>query len=188
MTEEKSPLDQLLDLVVYAPLGFALSAREVVPQLVARGREGAGGQMAVARMLGQFALAQGQREAEKQVRQARRNAQETLAGLGLTPDGSTAGPSAPPTPPAPGPVIDIAEAAPVPAPATANGRVPSGGRSKVSHLAIPGYDALSASQVVQRLPGLAPAELDAVEAYEAATRHRKTILSKVAQLRAAGSG
>jgi hypothetical protein len=35
---------------------------------------------------------------------------------------------------------------------------------------------------VQRLAGLSPDELEAVRAYETATRGRKTILSRVAQL------
>ena len=54
-------------------------------------------------------------------------------------------------------------------------------------LGIPGYDALSASQVVQRLDGLAPAELEAVREYETTTRGRRTILSKIAQLQS-GTG
>ncbi len=49
-------------------------------------------------------------------------------------------------------------------------------------LAIPGYDSLSAPQVVQRLAGLSMEELDAVRSYEAATRHRKTILTRISQL------
>jgi hypothetical protein len=49
-------------------------------------------------------------------------------------------------------------------------------------LAIPGYDSLSASQVVQRLAGLSPDELDAVARYEAAHRGRRTVLARVVQL------
>jgi hypothetical protein len=49
-------------------------------------------------------------------------------------------------------------------------------------LAIPGYDSLSASQVVQRLEGLSPAELEEVRAHEAAHRQRRTILHRVEQL------
>jgi hypothetical protein len=49
-------------------------------------------------------------------------------------------------------------------------------------LAIPAYDSLAASQVVQRLEGLTEAELEAVRRYEVAHRGRKTILGKVAQL------
>lgn len=53
---------------------------------------------------------------------------------------------------------------------------------EVSSLAIPDYDGLSASHVVNRLPGLSSEELEAVRRYEALNRGRKTILSKVAQL------
>ncbi len=49
-------------------------------------------------------------------------------------------------------------------------------------LAIPDYETLSASQVVRRLEGLGPDELDAVYRYEAATRHRGTILHRIQQL------
>ena len=51
-------------------------------------------------------------------------------------------------------------------------------------LAIPGYDALSASQVVPRLEGLNALELEAVRAYEESGRGRKTVLSRIAQLQA----
>ncbi len=50
-------------------------------------------------------------------------------------------------------------------------------------LAIPGYDSLSASQVVERLTGLPPSDLDEVREYEAAHRNRRTILGKIDQLR-----
>ncbi len=49
-------------------------------------------------------------------------------------------------------------------------------------LAVPGYDSLSASQVVPRLAGLSGAELEAVRRYEEAHRGRKTILAKIDQL------
>ena len=49
-------------------------------------------------------------------------------------------------------------------------------------LGIPGYDSLSASQVVQRLASLSGPELDAVREYETATRGRRTILARVSQL------
>jgi hypothetical protein len=69
---------------------------------------------------------------------------------------------------------------------SANGgpRVRTAPRSTLdsAELAIPGYDSLSASQVVQRLAGLAPPELEAVRTYEAAGRGRRTILTKIAQL------
>jgi hypothetical protein len=51
-------------------------------------------------------------------------------------------------------------------------------------LAIPDYDSLSASQVMPRLSSLSPEELEAVRFYEEEHRGRKTILNKVAQIRA----
>ena len=63
--------------------------------------------------------------------------------------------------------------------------VDRGPRPDPNALAIPGYDSLSASQVVQRLTGLSRPELEAVHAYEEAGRGRKTILTRVAQLQAA---
>jgi hypothetical protein len=51
-------------------------------------------------------------------------------------------------------------------------------------LPIPGYDQLAASQVIARLSGLSPTELDRIEAHEVAHRHRRTVLAKISQLRA----
>ncbi len=55
----------------------------------------------------------------------------------------------------------------------------------VETLAIPGYDELSASQVVPMLRSLNKGELRQIQRYESANRGRKTILGQVAQLLAA---
>lgn len=47
-----------MDLLVYAPLGLALEARELLPKLAERGR----GQVAVARLMSRFAMNRGQHE------------------------------------------------------------------------------------------------------------------------------
>ena len=184
--EPKSPLDQALDLFVYAPLGLALSAREELPRLAERGRAQADAQVAVARMMGQFAVAMGRREAEKAVKEVGERLEEVLGdflGGGSTPAPPPARPARP-APPAPAP-----EARPAPsaaaAPSTTATRAKSNGHGpSAESLAIPGYDSLAASQVVQRLAGLSGEELEAVREYEAATRGRKTILNRVAQLQA----
>ena len=163
----KSPLDRALDLFVYAPLGAALTARDKLPELVDKGRERFTGQVNTARIMGQMAVSRGQQEAERAVNEAA----ERLAHLGLLPDDrrskQSAGPVRPeePSPEAP-----------------ASGAEPAGSGVSAEDLAIPGYDALSAPQVVQRLAGLSAEELEAVQAYEAATRHRKTILTRISQL------
>lgn len=180
--EHKSPLDQALDLFVYAPLGLALAAREDLPRLAERGRAQAGAQVTIARMLGRFAVSLGRREAEKAVKEVGERLEEVLGdflGGGNAPAPPPARPARPPREP---------EARPTPAasaPSTIATRAQSNGHGpSVESLAIPGYDSLAASQVVQRLAGLSSEELEAVREYEAATRGRKTILNRVAQLQA----
>ena len=50
-------------------------------------------------------------------------------------------------------------------------------------LALPDYDQLAATHILSKLGGLTGAELDAIEAYESAHRHRRTVLGKITQLR-----
>lgn len=192
MTDEKTPLDQAVELLVFAPIGLALTARDELPKLIERGRQQVTGQMAMAKMIGQFAVAQGQREAEKVVKQAG----ERLGDLGLggrpAPSGAPATTSAPSTPASasaatPPSAGNGSSATPAPAAAPVAGTAAtrtSAASPSDDHLAIPGYDALSASQVVQRLAGLSSAELEAVRAYEAGNRGRKTVLHRISQLQA----
>jgi len=172
----KTPLEAMLDLAVYAPLGLLVSVTEDLPALVEKGRQ----RVTLARMMGQMAAPQIQNEAGKLV-------QGVLDRL--------MPPGPPPRPPAPGdPVPHLSptnEERPRP-----NGSVRSNGNGATpavrlvsadpvasAGLAIPGYDSLSAMQVVQRLPGLSSEELDAVRGYEARHRGRKTILNRADQLR-----
>ncbi len=166
----KSPLDRAVDLLVYAPLGFAVAARDALPDLIDKGRQQLGGQVSTARMMGQMAVAQGQREADKAIAQA----WERLAGLNLFPEGRR--PSPPPEPEGPPPSPTPPERPPHPGPRPT---------VRAEDLAIPGYDSLSAPQVVQRLAGLSSEELELVRQYEAGTRHRKTILTRISQLQPA---
>jgi len=166
MTEssERSPVDHAMDLLVYAPIGLLFEGSSILPQLVEKGRS----QVSMARMIGKFAVSQGRSEAVKVAGKL----QDQAAGvLGLVGDTLV------PVPAPPSPAASEAPVARVPSTPVAT--EPGG---DVGDLAIPDYDGLSASQVVARLAGLAPDELDAVRRYEAAGRGRKTILSKVAQL------
>lgn len=175
MTDEKKrPLDAVADLVVFAPLGLALTARENLPELITKGRTQLNSQVTMARMIGQFAVTEG----EKDLRKRLEGLAATLSALGILPEPAEPEPTAPePAVPAPGGVAAPPhEAAP-----------PDGPAPDSAALAIPGYDTLSASQVVQRLAGLAPDELEAVRQYEGGTRGRRTILSKVSQLQS-GAG
>ena len=93
MPEDKSPLEQALDLFVYAPIGLALTAREELPKLAEKGKSRLSGQIMMAKMIGQFAVQQGQREAEKQVK----HAVERLGEMGIVRQESPAKAPAPAT-------------------------------------------------------------------------------------------
>lgn len=159
----KRPVDHAVDLLFYAPVGLFFEAPDLVPKLAEQGRVHARN----ARLFGQFAVRRGQDELRRRLGDVGQQAGDVLRGLGVVP-----APEAEP-PPAPGapPPVEVREEPVVAGPS-------------VEDLAIPDYDSLSASQVVTRLPGLAPAELESVRAYETAHRGRKTILNKVAQLQA----
>ena len=170
MSTRDEPGEQLLDLLVYAPLGLLLEARDLVPKLAEKGRQRMGGQVTVARMIGEMAVRQGQRRAESVLKRLREQPSGAggagpEAGAGHETNGHRSAATAPvgSTPPGGG----------------------AGTAPEAAGLAIPGYDTLSASQVVPRLEGLTPAELDAVRAYEVATRGRKTVLTRIDQLRGA---
>ncbi|HUF85669.1 MAG TPA: hypothetical protein VMQ81_13890 [Acidimicrobiia bacterium] len=179
MTDEKTPIEQALDVILYAPVGLVFSARELLPKLAEKGRS----QLGMAKMIGQFAVQQGQTEAGKVLGQAQKQALSSLEQLAGRPAAPrTNGPSANGAAPKPAPVIDVevVDAPAVPTPSPSAGVLTSGPEAVT--LAITDYDSLSASQVLPRLNGLSADELEAVRSYEAAHRGRKTILNRAAQL------
>jgi hypothetical protein len=178
--DDRTPLDDLVeaaaDLFVYAPIGLFFEGPSVVTKLAEQGRVHARN----ARLFGEFAVRQGEGELRRRLGDLEGQAAGWLRLLGLTPD-EEASPTPGPAP-APPPSPDGPDVSTVFDPAAGNGHTPPG--PAVADLAIPDYDSLSASQVVTRLEGLSPEELEAVRAYESAHRGRKTILNKVAQLQA----
>lgn len=216
----QDPVERILDLCVFAPLGFVTDASRVIPELAERGRQ----QATMARMVGQFAVTWGNAKVQEAVSQAQEQAVEVLQRLGVAspepvpapgapvpdapvaeeppesdegtdgaePDVDPLGPHAEPSllePPEPAPSVDEPELVDIvddvwlveDGPTVAS-TGPMSDPVEAARLAIPDYDNLSASQVVPRLDGLTPAELDAVFRYERGHRHRRTILNRVAQL------
>ena len=57
----KSPVGAMLDVFIFAPIGFALDARELVPKLAQRGRN----QVALLKVAGQFAVNKGRADADR---------------------------------------------------------------------------------------------------------------------------
>ena len=147
-----------LDVFVYAPVGLALEAKELLPKLAERGRN----HVVLARLGARFAMQKAESEAEKLLGKLQGTADDGH------PTGAPAGAS--PASPSPDPA-DVA----VPEP-------PPRAKRTAKPLAIPAYDTLSASQVVPRLDALRRSELDAIKRHELAHRGRRTILSRIAQL------
>jgi hypothetical protein len=221
--QNRSALESALDVFVYAPVGLALTAIEELPNLAEKGRTQIQGQITIARMVGQFAVAQGRRQLDRRLgTNGRASSGEPSAPAGGTAGSQRAGAEVSRA------VTNGTAARPASSAAT-DERLPEaqgqpleaelidsdGGYGKLSgrhdeadrspgaatgvagpaaaysrsarssdQLAIPGYDSLSASQVVQRLAGLSKDELEAVGAYESAHRARRTILTRVNQLKA----
>lgn len=183
MSDRKPPVDAALDVLLYAPLGFALEARTLLPKLVERGRN----QVSMAKVMGQFAVQQGQVEASKRLgpvqEQVKGQVGSVLADLGLAP--RPARPEPPAAGSTPGAAATVASTpAEATSPRTAPDAevAPTGPAASAEGLAIPDYDSLAASQVVPRLRALSATELEEVRTYEAAGRGRKTILNRIAQL------
>ncbi len=185
---DKTPAEQAVEhaveLFVYAPIGLLFEGASLLPQLVEKGKS----QVTMARMIGKFAVGQGRTEATKAASKLQDQAAGVLDFLGdsVTPmpaDLHEVDVTAPPTPPEP-----VAASTPEPPARPARPARPAAKAKQATSarsLAIPDYDGLSASQVVNRLAGLSAVELRAVQSYETANRGRKTILSKVAQLQSA---
>jgi hypothetical protein len=162
VSDDKKPLDQAVELIVFAPIGFALEARKLLPTFVERGRQ----QVQMAKFVGKFAVQQGQTEAGKRLVKVQHQAEAVLNEFGLG-----------------GAVASTDEPAPAGAATPADSVVaPARSSAASAELPISDYDSLAASQVIPRLNGLDPAEVEAVRAYEVAHRARKTILGKIAQL------
>lgn len=203
MSDQKNPLDQALeqaaDAFVHAPIGLLFDGPGSYEELVKNGRM----QVNTARMMGQFAVQAGQTEVEKRAKELDGPVADFLRGLGVLPKApKKADPMPAPTPTKATPTAEApAEPAEKPATPTKATKKAASKKSTTSKktakkkaaakktsgpsaegLAIPGYESLSASQVVQRLGGLSEAELLAIEAYEQAKRARKTVLGKIDKL------
>jgi hypothetical protein len=179
VSDDKDTAERAKELLVYGPLGLALFLRDNGPQFlrmfVPRGRNEVeqrrrtvGEQLDHVRVAGETATAGGGSDVLQLVSNGlaslRERAEEALNALG---------------------VLNVEEAEPgaESAPQRDDAASPvATDRAPAPDLAIPGYDDLSASQVVDRLDGLSGAELEAIRAHETAHRARNTILGKIEQL------
>jgi hypothetical protein len=182
--DDNGTVQRAKEILVYAPVGLAMYLRDTAPSFlkvfVARGRaefdqkkKSVGDQIGQVRDTGATATEESAPQMLRLVTDGLSRVKETaegaLAVLGTF--GLDDGDSAP---------------APKPAPERPNGATPASSApstpSASPDLAISDYDALSASQVVDRLEALGEGELEAIRAHEVANRGRATILGKIEQL------
>ncbi len=222
MAEDRPSYETLLDYLVYAPLGAAIVAAEEVPRLAERGRERMEKQVAVAQLIGRFAVAESRRRfgapstgpSGGESPRAEPDRQPTSSGgagtrISTSPAHSSASkpesaratevtqgnaharsPSKAGSPSRAAPSRRQSSSSPGGAVPPMRAAESPGSDTGVSGrgLPIPAYDTLAASQVVERLPSLTPAELEAVRQHESATRRRRTVLHRIAQLNAERDG
>jgi hypothetical protein len=167
MAERKSPIDLLLDFCVFAPAGFLMNIRDVIPDLAAKGREHFDAQCRRMRSTSGADVVGGAARAAQHLRPIVGFGGRRESGESEVADEPWAGE----------PEADI-----IPFRTELNDDGPES--EDPAGLAIPGYDSLAASQVVTRLAGLTADELEAVRRYESAHRGRKTVLGKISQLQA----
>ena len=190
MPDDHDAADKALEFLVYGPIGFALYLRDTAPSFlklfVSRGRsvlderrKSVEDQLGQARAVGEFATNYGgpqlQRFVSEGLTRVRERAEETIEALNvLTGNPGPGGSSAPEA------ADRASDLGPSRRDPVAPERTSSTGTGP--RLAIPDYDELSASQVVEHLDGLSRADLDAIRRHETEHRARNTVLGKIEQL------
>ena len=180
-------VERIIDDIVFRPFEVAAQLATAPPREIGKRVRQARSDVRAARVLGKLAVDHGVRRlrAELADRLDRPEPRRSESGRGGgTRRHSTAGAGH-----RRGPAGAATDAGRTPA-ATASGEVDGDSRSDVGapapdvdQLALPDYDSLSAADINRLLGGLDRGERDAVEAYELANRHRRTVLGKLDQLR-----
>ncbi len=165
-TGERTPT--LVDLVVFAPIGFALKASSVVPELIATGRAEYRKQAVMARVIGKMVVEQQRRKRRGRVITERPGA--TVVETKPAPLTNT-------ETPADGDASSSKASAALSMP-TGSTVLPT-----ADELPIGGYDTLAARSILTLLEGLGASDLNRIEVYERAHRQRATVLHRITQLR-----
>jgi len=194
---EENPLEQLIELLVYAPIGLLYEYPDVLPRLIKRGKS----QVQLARFAGQLALKQQTKPTDAGGGAGGPSVSpdvvvEGLARL-LTEVGSMIG-LAPPHAASSEAAVNQTGSGESSAKRSLGktGNVESGSGSAASSagesvdsspaptdkLPIAGYDKLTAKDVIFLLEDLTVSQLRRVRRYEEANRNRKTVLTKIDRL------
>lgn len=182
--EERSPIDDLVDILVYAPVGLLYEYEDVIPRLVRRGRS----QVELARVIGKMAMDRGSTGslgvvAEAMATMLAERITEIGAAIGLAPPAGEAGEEGgqPPSDRVDEPVSDRPDRGP--SPGAGNGPTSEEGDGAADRgLPIASYDTLNAREIVGLLDELDAGQLARIRSHEEANRARKTVLGKLDRL------
>lgn len=204
MSDDDKRLEQLLDLLVYAPLGLALESKELLPKLAERGR----GQVALMRLAQRVAAdSAGRSVAGEQLRNTLLDTLDNLADWfgadACYADSATGKAAAGNDQQATADSADAAasdsheavaadktsgdddlartaQTAPQPGAQRSAGDAAAAKDSNAEPFA--GYDSMTAKDIIAVLSGLSEPELADVAGYERRNRARSTVLNRVARL------
>jgi len=162
--DRNDPVEALLDLLLYAPLGLITQLDELLPGLIERGRS----QAVLARTIGEFAVRTGTTKAQGRAEDTQKMLEEAARSLlGLMAN-----------------LTDRVSPQDSPGASTTRGSSQSGASTRASSFPIADYDILKATEIIPLLDGLEAHQRDEVETRERSGRSRKTILNRLNQLSA----
>lgn len=169
--ESRWPLARLVEFAVVLPVEVGSRLVEAIPAVVDKvpsAAERMKREIVLARFLGKLVVDQGVREFRSRLSPAPSHNEAFSSG----PEPEHRAPDRDGSASTDSPPADVPGAAEVP---------------DVMTLALADYDHLSSAQIVGKLDGLDDAEREAIEQYEIAGRHRRTILGKLDRLRTAAT-
>jgi len=140
--------------IITAPLAVSVRVVENGPEIVGRVRQ----ELTLARFIGKMAVDQGRRELKRRLDGERPAHPPAVVAREALPE---VGDPGEPSPVSETSDVDVVDAA---------------------DLALDDYDQLPAAQIVAKLAGLTASERAQIGRYEAAHRHRRTVLGKLEQL------
>jgi hypothetical protein len=191
--DDKTPTEQLVELLVYAPVGLVYDYQKVLDQLVVRGKS----QVQLAKLMSQMAAKKGQVEVERNVGEAVGLAAQTIArgitelgvAIGLAPTadvdatnddepgGETAGDDT-----GTGEPDSVVQDRPDGVETPPKKRSGVTGQAEAPNVPIDGYDDLTAKEINGLLGDLDAGQRQRVRDHETANRGRKTILANLDRL------
>lgn len=177
MDDERPPIERVLDLALYAPVGAAIALREHLPKHIRQGRQAMENRVQLARFIGQMAVQMGQRELAKRIEQQRSaTADRGVADVESAPADSLVDTTDDEI--AQDVAVDVTSAVDAPADAPVDSADPP----SAEMLPISDYESLAAIHVVERLRSMSTEEIELIRRFELANRSRRTILAKIDQL------